>query len=37
MDPVISIVLHLVLLHTVDGRETFVNPAQAAKIDGKMP
>lgn len=32
MDPITSVVLHLVLLHTVDGRETYVNPEQVASM-----
>jgi uncharacterized protein YlzI (FlbEa/FlbD family) len=27
-----SIVLHLVLLHTIDGRETLINPEQVASM-----
>ena len=30
-----AIVLHLVLLHTVDGRETFVNPTQVASLSSQ--
>jgi uncharacterized protein YlzI (FlbEa/FlbD family) len=32
MDPAITIVVHLVLLHTIDGRETLINPEQVASI-----
>ena len=32
MDPATAIVVHLVLLHTVDGRETFVNPEQVVSM-----
>jgi uncharacterized protein YlzI (FlbEa/FlbD family) len=32
MDPATAIVVHLVLLHTVDGRETFVNPEAVVSI-----
>ena len=32
MDPATAIVVHLVLLHTVDGRETFVNPEQVVSL-----
>lgn len=30
--PLILVAAHLVLLHTVDGRETFVNPDQVASM-----
>jgi uncharacterized protein YlzI (FlbEa/FlbD family) len=30
-DP-ITLALHLILLHTVDGRETFVNPEQVVSL-----
>jgi uncharacterized protein YlzI (FlbEa/FlbD family) len=36
MDPATAIVVHLILLHTVDGRETFVNPAQIASISSAV-
>jgi uncharacterized protein YlzI (FlbEa/FlbD family) len=36
MDPVLPIVLQLVLLHTVDGRETYVNPKQIASISSAV-
>ena len=32
---VAEIVLHLVLLHTVDGRETLVNPEQVTSVTHK--
>jgi len=32
----VLIVLHLVLLHTVDGRETLVNPEQVASISSRV-
>jgi uncharacterized protein YlzI (FlbEa/FlbD family) len=32
MDPVTAIAVHLILLHTVDGRETFINPEQVASL-----
>jgi hypothetical protein len=35
MDPATAIVVHLVLLHTVDGRETLINPDQVASITHK--
>jgi hypothetical protein len=36
MDPVTSVVLHLVLLHTVDGRETLINPDQVASMSAAV-
>jgi uncharacterized protein YlzI (FlbEa/FlbD family) len=36
MHEVLPIVLHLVLLHTVDGRETYVNPKQIASISSAV-
>jgi uncharacterized protein YlzI (FlbEa/FlbD family) len=36
MDPVLPIVLQLILLHTVDGRETYVNPKQIASISSAV-
>jgi len=35
-DP-ITLALHLILLHTVDGRETFVNPEQITNMAAHMP
>ena len=36
MDPVTAITLHLILLHTVDGRETYINPKQIASISSAI-
>jgi uncharacterized protein YlzI (FlbEa/FlbD family) len=36
MHEVLPIVLHLILLHTVDGRETYVNPKQIASISSAV-
>jgi uncharacterized protein YlzI (FlbEa/FlbD family) len=36
MDPVTSVVLHLVLLHTVDGRATLINPEQVASMSSHV-
>jgi uncharacterized protein YlzI (FlbEa/FlbD family) len=36
MDPVTSVVLHLVLLHTVDGRATLINPEQVASMSAHV-
>lgn len=37
MDALALVVLHLVVLHTVDGRETFINPEQVVSMSSHKP